>query len=227
MKSYKVKVREHEEYGGLGLVIDTGRDYFEPALSGLICAHDILEHPATPHPNGYVDELMALGGVIAGRINSGWRNKYGRLISFTDIRSDVSSLIIADLHSCSSEMQHIPAIKRYIQNSDFMSYLREEVREGIKEGVADFFCDWEKYEEIKTRKLYNLSYITAWIVTGYRAWKRRFEQYGDYSIAVTLFDSIAKQCDWFIKTGEEYDEGVLHVDFESATAWIERSEKEY
>lgn len=223
MKTYKVKLREHEEYGGLGLVVDTGRDYFEPAMAGYTCAHDILEHPATPHPNGYIDELMALGGVIAGRISSGWRNEYGRQISFTDIRSDVKSLIIADLHSCSPEMQQIPAIKRYIQDSDFMSDLREEVREGIKEGVAESFCDENQKEEI--RKLYNPSYITAWIVTGYRAWKRRFEQYGDdYSIAVTLFNSVARQCDQFIKTSEEYDEGVLHVDFKSATAWIDREE---
>ena len=228
MKTYKVKVREHEEHGGLGLVIDTGRDYFEPALSGFTCAHDILEHTATPHPNGYIDELMALGGIIAGRINSGWRNEYGSQISFTDIRFDVSSLIKADLHSFNPEMQQILVIKRYIQDSDFMSDLREEVREGIKEGVAEFFGYENQIEEIKTRKLYNPSHITAWIVTGYRVWKRRFEQYGDnYSIAVTLFNSVARQCDQFIKTSEEYDEGVLYVDFKSATAWIERSEEEY
>jgi hypothetical protein len=218
MKTYRVTVREHEEYGGLGLVIDTGRDYFEPAMGGIQCAHDILEHPATPHPNGYIDELMALGGVLAGRIKSGWRSPYGRTADFDDIASDIRSLVESGHYN--NELGSLPYYRRYTQDSDFMSELREIVEKGIKIALEEYSGEYES-EMLQAKKGYDVTTITSWIVEGYRAYERRFRNHDNYTISVRLFNKITEVCDNFIKHSEEYREARLHVDFAGCNAWVE------
>lgn len=65
---YRLQIKEHEEYGDLGAIIlgPRSRSYHDP-FSGLTIAHDILEHPTKIHPDPFIDELLALGGIIAGR----------------------------------------------------------------------------------------------------------------------------------------------------------------
>jgi hypothetical protein len=219
METFKVTVREHEEYGELGLVIDTGRGYFEPAMGGIQCAHDILEHPAKPHPNGYIDELMALGGVLAGRIKSGWRAPYGRMADFDDIVSDISRLIECGHYN--NELGNLPYRRRYIQDSDYMSELRGVVESGIKSGLEEFYGDDGESEIPQAKDGYCITTITSWIVEGYRAYEKRFQNHDNYKISVRLFNIIAEVCDTLIKDSEEYMEAKLHVDFNKCNAWIE------
>ena len=152
MKTYQLKIKEHE-YGGLGIVLDTGREYFEPALSGLVVAHDILEHSVNPHVNGYIDEFLALGGILAGRVDSGWCTKYGSRIISDDLKSDIESLAKNALWT---DEELCPKVSRnYLQSSDMMDEIRSFVRNGIIDAVNEYEDAEYKYIPLK--------YCRAWI----------------------------------------------------------------
>jgi hypothetical protein len=190
-----------------------------------VCAHDILEHPLKEHPNGYIDELMAVGGILAGRIDAGWRSTWGRTIDHRDLISDISSLI--DNGHSEGMLTGLTPRKRYIQDEDFMSEIREIVTEGIKNGLEEHY-DEKISSQVKARRQYDVGTLTAWVIEGYRAYKKRFRNYDNYSISVRLFNEIAEVCDKFLKGAEEeYQEGTLHVDFTGYRAWIVREEEEY
>jgi hypothetical protein len=135
-KTYSIVIRQREEFGGLGIALAcNGRDYFDPALGGLVCAHDILEHPVNPHPNGYVDELMAIGGILAGRVNAGWESRRGGSIRNEDLISDISSLVESGHYK--GMLTGLAPRKRYIQDTDFMSEVRKIVEIGFINGLEE------------------------------------------------------------------------------------------
>jgi hypothetical protein len=224
MKTYHLTIKEHEEYGGLGIVVDTGRNYFEPGLEGLVVAHDILEHTVTPHQCGYTDELMAIGGYIAGRVECAYNSRGYRSASIDDVSTDIQSLLSAALNEGgdNNDFTKIDKCNSYLQDQWIMDKLRGNVKEGIIEAL-DEWSDGEYGEEELVD--YDIDSIVGWICKGYQAFNRRFSYtlrtYGYWS----LFDSIRKESDQFLDNAFEGQTAVLHVDFSSGLVYIKGDEE--
>jgi hypothetical protein len=204
MKKIHLQIREHYETGEPGIsILRGGRDYFDPAYSGLQLAHDILEHPATPYPNGYIDELMALGGVIAGRVETGWCSQRGRKVSVgEDIRSDICSLATAAYHSNDDMCPKLST--RTVRDSDLMDDIRQAVVGGLK--------DAEYKTETEDLSTYvDTESVVGWICEGYRRYKKRFGS-NIYDVSNYFFDKITLVCDNWAKGAEMGDTATLWVD---------------
>jgi hypothetical protein len=215
MKKYSLVIKEHEEYGGLGIVVDTGRDYFEPGLDGLVVAHDILEHTIKPHYCDYIDELMAIGGYIAGRVEVGYNARGYRSASIDDVSSDIQSLVDAALNAGDDTVfTSIDKCNSYLQYQWIMDKLRKNVKEGIIEAL-DEWSDGEYGEEELAD--YDIDSIVGWICKGYQMFKKRFANVYNYE---GLFDSIRKESDQFLSNAFEGQTATLHVDFSSCNVYI-------
>ena len=205
MKKLNLQIREHDETGEAGIsIVWGGRDYFDPAYGGLQLAHDILEHPATPHPNGYIDELMALGGVIAGRVETGWRSQRGRRVSVgDDIRSDICSLATAAYHS--GDDMCPKHSRRTVRDGDLMDDIRHAVDGGLKDAGYE-----TETEDLSTDV--DTESVVGWICEGYSRYKKRFGNNID-DVSNYLFDKITLVCDNWAKGAELGDNATLWVDF--------------
>jgi hypothetical protein len=208
MKIYKLQTREHEEYGGLGVIVDTGRPYFEP-FNGLVAAHDIIEHPVKPHLCSVTDELLALGGIMAGRVEYGWTYLRDRCksISSDDVATEVARLSESCFHGqgyfCKKEVSHL-------KDKEIEQEIRIAVVSGIKQAES----------EVEANLDYDVNSATAWICKGYQAYKRRFRDLDGYSISNHLFDEIADCCNKLIKDGDEDRTAFLHVEFNSYRCFL-------
>lgn len=228
MKKYSVTIREHEEYGELGLVIDTNRDYFEPAVSGMVCAHDILEHTVRPHYDGYIDELMALGGVIAGRVAYGWSSEY-RQIDLDDIKSDINSLATSAFYeNCDFGADEC---NNTLKDKDLVQSIRNVVRDGLVEAMEEYDDNYDKdLSESDFRRMvekeYNVDHIVSWICKGYQAYKKRFANIQDYQV-MHIFNEITRVCDDYIKMEQQDVPAFLCVDFTNGRVFIEQQFEEY
>jgi hypothetical protein len=210
MKTYKLKIRKHEDYGSLGVIVDTGRPYFEP-FDGLVAAHDIIEHPAKPHPCSVIDELMALGGVMAGRVEHGWSDKKAggfRRISSDDLVGEISRLAINCFHGQGYFCEKYG--KGYLNNKEVEQEIRRAVLLGMEEAKS----------EVEEDLGYDVDSAVAWICKGYQAYKRRFRGLDGYSIANHLFDEITDCCDSLIKSGDEGRIEFLNVEFNSYRCFL-------
>jgi hypothetical protein len=219
MVKFNLRIEKNEEYGGFGIVFNTSRDYFEPALDGDVLAHDILEHPVTPHSNGYIDELMAIGGYLAGRVESGWMSKYGRRSNLDDLHSDIVSLATAALHADDDICPEV--CNSYLQDGELMESIRSNIYKGLLEAVNDFEDGEHTYLPAKYN--YDLESIEGWICKGYQLYKKRFSS-NLYDTSTYLFDKIAEVCDKFLKQGEEGQTAELIINFSSLNAELIREE---
>jgi hypothetical protein len=216
MKTFKLTAREHEEYGGLGIYIKTGRDYFQPALGGLQLAHDILEHPTTPHPNGYIDELMAIGGLLAGRITHRWTTNQGRTIDVKDIISDISSLTTSSLHG--DEPFCPKKCSARLRTPEDLHFIRKAVTDGLKEGIEEY--EQQSYDKLPDHHNFNVESIVGWICKGHQLFRRRFAG-NTFDVSTYLFDRIASISDEWIKLAKEGETATLRVDFSGVSANLE------
>jgi hypothetical protein len=211
MKKYFLTIMEHEEHGELGITINNGRDYFEPALNGLVVAHDILEHPVNPHVNGYIDELMALGGILAGRVDSGWCSEYGRRIDYNDLKSDTESLaksaLMADEKLC-------PEVStNYLQSSEMMNEIRSFVRKGVINAINEY--EDEEYKYIPLKHDFDIDSICGWICKGYQLFNKRFYRLDKHTLSTYFFNKIALTCENWRRRASEYETATLSLDFSS------------
>jgi hypothetical protein len=227
MPCYHLEIRENEEYGGNGIWFNSGRDYFQPATTGIQLAHDILEHPTTPDANGYMDELMALGAILAGRVDSGWRNKY-RQLNVEDLRSDICSLAISSLQC--DEPLTIESCKSYLQDSSTMQEIRSFVVKGLEEAIDEepdnSYNSRVKiaYPDIYIDLLFDVNSIVGWICKGYQLFRERFYNHDIYNISTYLFNKITAASDNFLKHAELGETAKLYVNF---TTMEVRLEEEY
>lgn len=192
---FHLTIAEHPEYGELGIKIKggLGRDYFEPALSGITLAHDLLEHPATGHTNGFADEFMALGAIVAGRIEMGWHDRRGRrihTISIRDLTTDVSSLV--------PYCDWLPPCNSRIRDREAMDSMRQAIRDGLDEA-----------EMIDPP---NAEHILGWMCRGHQLFRRRFAHLDTYEVSNHLFDTISNQADAWLKEASEGQEATLRLD---------------
>jgi hypothetical protein len=222
MKTYKLQIREHFETGNPGIVFVgglNGRDYFEPGLSGEQIAHDILEHPTSPHPDGVIDELLALGGFFAGRIKHGYMNRGGRELLIDDLQSDVSSLARHCL--ISSEPFCAKPFRGFLRDSGTMGGIRKSVMGGLREA-------WDEYidensvvvrSEEKIEDIFDVNSTVGWICKGVQLFRKRFSSVSIFDVSDHLFPTIAKECDrWLMNDVEVGDEAKLIVDISGMRA---------
>ena len=209
---YLVEVREHPEYGEKGLIIKgIGRDYFEP-LNGQTIAHDIIEHPVKAHPNCYVDEYLALGGTIAGRIENAYFTGY-RYMNFDDIASDIIQLAVG--HFCSDGYIDLvlPCSFR-LRDDGLEEQIRHSIRKGLSSVSDEIGEDYTFTEE-------TVKYITAWICKGYGLFKKRYQGLQLYDISNHLFDQIKEKSDRFLKYAEVGCQANLYIVFNRYTCRLE------
>jgi hypothetical protein len=226
MKKYSITIRVHEEYDELGLVVDRDCDYFEPGVDGVVCAHDILEHTVNPHHHGIIDELMALGAVIAGRIENGYCNKHGRSLDLRDISSDIYSLSYNMI--CDGEDDDFcpESCNSRLNDSELMADIRKMVKDGLVEAIETAH-DSEGTELYKyLYETFDIDNIVGWICKGYQKFKRRFGHIAGHNY-VRLFNQITKVCDNFLSIQQEYDTTTLYVDFTNCRAFIRQDYEEY
>lgn len=214
MAKFHLAIAEHQEFGGNGIIIvksqsRNSRNYFEPALAGFTLAHDILEHTVTPHCDGYVDELMALGGLIAGRIECGWESPYGRRITLKDISSDIYSLASASLMEYNSF--NVEKCNSYIQDKDLMAEIKTAIRQGLIEAINEY--EDEVYTNIPENYNYDINSMAGHIAKGYQLFRKRFGHIR-YNF-IYLFDEISREADKFMKNAEVGQEAILKVDFKN------------
>lgn len=217
MKKYYITIQEHQEYGELGIVVDTGRGYFEPGIDGLVVAHDILEHTVKPHSCGYTDELMAIGGYIAGRVENCYNSRGYRGARLDDVSGDIQSLLSAALSENGEDnaFSEIEKCNSYLQDE----YIMNELKKEVKEGILRAYDEWTDNEfEGQQIDQYDINSIVGWICFGYQQFKKRFVNVGNYNY---LFDSIKKVSDAFLNNGYEGQSATLYVNFTSGDAYIE------
>lgn len=205
MKKFHLQIQEHQETGDHGIsILRSGRDYFDPAFGGFQLAHDILEHPATPHPNGYIDELMALGGVIAGRIENGWMGDRGQTPTIRgDIHADIYSLAMA-AYSANDDLCPKTST-RTVRDGELLAKIRQAVEEGLEDAR-------EELEPGELSPDADTDSIVGWICEGYHRYKKRFGS-NTYDISTFLFDRIARVCGDWEKGAELGYTATLRVDF--------------
>lgn len=147
-----------------GLKFKGAREYFHPAVNGQVCAHDLLEHPLIPHPNPFIDELMAVGSYIAGRANNSSSPFY---------------LVTSEV---------IRILKNHEQESDLSFSLSDEVlMEQIRACVDRAYCSLEKPKD-------NSPSVVSWICKGHQRFLERFSHLDVRRVTTELFDSIDKTC---------------------------------
>ena len=219
MKTYKLQIREHFETGNLGIVFVgglNGRDYFEPGLNGEQVAHDILEHPATAHPNGVIDELLALGGFLAGRIQHGYFNRGGRRLSVDDLQSDV--FVMAKSCFDNSVPFCAKPCKSLLRDSETMEAIRKSVVGGLREAWQEY-CDNKMLENNTIKDLFDVQSTVGWICKGVQLFRKRFARVSIFDASDYLFPVIAKECDrWLMDDIEVGDEARLIVDISGMRA---------
>jgi hypothetical protein len=199
---YLLEVRENPEYGKNGLIIkNIGRDHFDP-LNGQVIAHDVIEHPVKAHSNCYIDEFMALGAIVGGRIENGYLTAKHRYLSFYDITSDITQLAVSSFYSgynlvlpCNSRLRDIE--------------ITANIRSAVRKGLASVSDEIESYTFTDN----TVDYITGWICKGYSLFKKRFQGLQIYDICNHLFDTIKEECDLFLKSTEIGDQAILNVTF--------------
>jgi hypothetical protein len=225
LKKYKITIQEHQEYGGLGLVVDTERGYFDPAIDGLIVAHDILEHPIRPHSCGYTDELMALGGYLAGRVEMRYKTNGYKYASIDDIGYDIFYLLKAALieDGDNNPITKIDKCRSYIKCEWTMNKLRELVKKGILDAINEWMD--EDVDDIDSMNGgydsrvddYDIDSIVGWICKGHNLFNKRFNNINTYD----LFDNIRKVSDNFLSNQIEGMSGTLFVEFSTGNVYIE------
>ena len=218
---YLLEVRENPQYGEKGLIIKNmqGRDHFEP-LNGQVIAHDIIEHPVKEHSNCYVDEFMALGAIVGGRIENGYLTAGHRHLSFYDITAEITQLAVG--HFYSGYMELVLPCNFRLRSDDLE--ITDQIRSAVRKGLASVS------DEIQER--YNFTdntvdYITGWICKGYSLFKKRFQGLQIYDICISLFDTIKEECDLFLKCAEISDQAYLHVTFSRYYCELERIDYDY
>jgi hypothetical protein len=224
LKKYKISIQEHQENGCLGLVVDTERGYFDPAIDGLLVAHDILEHPIIPHSCGYTDELMAIGGYLAGRVEMlRYKIKGYKYASIDDIEFDICSLLVASLNEDGNNnpITKIDKCRSHIKCEKTMNKLRELVKKGILDAINEWMdgYDIDAMNEENDSRIgdYDIDSIVGWICKGHNLFNKRFNNINIYD----LFDNIRKVSNNFLSNQIEGMTGTLFVEFSTGNVYIE------
>jgi hypothetical protein len=202
---YRLQIKEHEEIG-LPMAIILGsrsRSYHDPVM-GTGIAHDILEHPTKIHPDPFIDELLALGGIIAGR----YQNTYNMRI--TGLKNVLYALM--DQAPESFMMNSSYPNNKTLKNKERFEEIRTIVSEAIQELNENSSSDEDEFHQLYLKQI-NEPLIVSWMCEGYSRFKKRFRCYDLYDISNYMFDSIEHKLDQWIQWAELEDTADLYVNF--------------
>ena len=182
------------------------REHFRPG-DGEQLAHDILEHPLTAHADMVVDELMALGGLNAGRIQHGYIRKYSnRGMSYNDFSADILSLLQS----------------MYYDREIFCSHRCSDTCEDYEQISTAVDTAIEKYKRIlhdPELVYFSRDNIIGWVCRGYNLFKERFTSGED--VVRYLFPRIIAVAEAWARKSNLGDEAILNVCYSSLQVWIE------
>jgi hypothetical protein len=197
---YRLQVQHNEEFGYDGAIIISPktkvRNYHDPVM-GLGIAHDIIEHPALIHEDPYIDELMALGAMLAGRGENSLYEEYALL------RDEVENLLRSYPYS-------LIAGSAYQKNKRIQDH--DLVNNRITQSVKDAIYNAELDEDDSPLEV-DENLIISWIGEGYTRYKKRFGHLDLYNISNHVFDSIKEKVDGWVKNSDIGYEAVLIVEF--------------
>lgn len=195
---YRLRIEEHQEYGekGVTIISPNRRDYHDPATSGFTLAHDIIEHPVNPHPDPFIDELLALGGFVAGRVeNNHISNIYGLTTGIRGLLDYApDSFMENSLYPNNTKLK---SVENYSKIKEAVKLVNSEYSRESEEDIVHF----------------NDQLVTSWVCEGYRRFKNRFRRYDAYYICNHMFPEIEKKVDYWINNAEYLDEADLFVRF--------------
>ncbi|CAB4147630.1 hypothetical protein UFOVP431_39 [uncultured Caudovirales phage] len=209
MKLYKLRTARNSWTDEIGVLVDTGRDYHEP-INSYIVAHDILEHTVEPHFDPFIDEFMALGATVAGRLT------VGRIQS--GIASDIFNMAV-ECYSSDRPLCVATSVS-YVNDAGIMRDLERCVVHGLRDA-----CDELELESYPVKPA-NIRSIVGWMSKGYNLFNKRFKDPG--TVADYLFDEINRTVNsWFEYLECEGREATLHVDFTGMYCHITSTSEDY
>lgn len=185
---YLLEVKEWEEVGELGLVIKgkPHRPHFDPAVSAIGLAHDILEHTPKQISKPIEDELVALGAFYYIRVLGGYDTKF-RFINVGDLANNIYSLF-ENIHW---DFDGLQDPKQYWTRD---KYVNSDIKQAALKSI-------ELYKEYNAESLLdiNTKYLIGWLCKGYSITKARYKKYDSYDLAYK-FKSISKQLESLVKS---------------------------
>jgi hypothetical protein len=211
---YHLSIAEHPEFGGYGIVVKGQRSYFEPAMEGLQLAHDLLEHTVTPHTCGFTDELMALGAIMAGRVDR-HRNSSGRGVNHEDIQSDVMSLARSSLWTEGGF--DVGLCHSRLTDRALMASLTEIVRQGLLEAVNEY--EGAAHSHLPGKYDFDIGSIVGHMVRGYQQFRKRFP---DLCLFDSLFHDITREANAWLATADPDETATLTVVLSTRQVDLER-----
>jgi hypothetical protein len=196
-KTYKFHVKEHPEFGTLGLAPSWYPD--GDPLGGMGAAHDILEH-FTPDAGGAEGEFMALGAAYRIRGETGYMQRNGNV-------NPPESHIAADFQEIFRAIEEMNGHTR-IKPCPKTPKLEEEAEEAflkILDKAKENLKEMDAEDTLDTRDEAN---VLAWMAYGYRKAGARFAKYskrgiGFHELAYCLFSDIEQKADMALKMAEE------------------------
>jgi len=223
VKLYKLRTARNSCTGEIGVSVNTGRDYHEP-FNSFVVAHDILEHTVKPHFDPFIDEFMALGAIVAGRLRvSCMPSGRDRPVQLHDIASSISDMAIECYNSVlkiSDRPLCVATSVSYVNNADIMRDLEQCVVNGLRDACNEL--ELESYPV----KPANIRSIVGWMSRGYNLFNKRFKDPG--TVADFLFDEIERTVNsWFEYLECEGREATLHVDFTGMYCHITSTSEDY
>lgn len=208
MKIYRFTIKEHEEYGTIGLA-PAWYPNGDP-LDGMGAAHDILEH--FPNDDGSTEgELQALGASIFIRGDGNWFNGYRHYDELRDPAGDFPQIIRLHFDRNASAIKTAPHCNDKDLSARMFAVMmsaRKLVRDENRDGGDDFTKqEWRN--------------VAGWMTQGYRRAERRYREHSAYDVAA-LFDTIATRLNDALKENEHFEgaEIKVRVNFKTLTAQV-------
>jgi hypothetical protein len=209
MTSYRFTVREHEEYGGLGLA----PNWYAAGdpLGGMAAAHDILEH--FPNDDGSTrGELLALGAAFFVRGEAGF---FGRGSSIHECWKHVASDFPTLRMRSEWHVPHCPYRARVPAHvREWIRLCVQEIRESLP-----VECDGLVLSVSEEQN------IPLWLAKGYAMARARYAN--SPSVAVCLFEEIETECDRALLHAQEGDEVTVSVNKRRCVTKVTHKERRF
>lgn len=213
MRTRRFRIREHQDYGYIGLAPTWMSDGQSDPLMGMGVAHDILEHGSKDRV-----EWQGLGGAVFVRCLTGYFEE--RRIGNTSPVDNVGGEFWTLFQLWGGEPIPIPgrAIVRPLRDEDAEEMIQAIVEEGCKQVIqeAAYSLSEGDLAALWTKDSQRAAMI-EWMRLGYRACKARWRPVPAWRVAET-FKTIESAVDTFLRNGEVYEGGECLIRFDVYTS---------
>ena len=189
MTKYMLEIECNDEYGYDGAIIKypNPRPYHFPLVTGNGIAHDILQHPFTPHPDPFIDELMALGALAIHLPHVNLKAHQAIPHELTRLfEENPSSLLPTSNYS-------IPPVRGAAKETELFGSIRDSVDPALRLYEEDSDREFDEEPFVPDREL-----ILAWMHKGSQLFKRRFYP-NIYDTCSYLHDKITREVDGWLR----------------------------